>query len=465
MATKKWLCIICGFIYDEAKGWPEDGIAPGTAWEDVPEEWACPECLVGKADFEMIEISDEVAEVVAAVAAAPAEAALQPVVIVGSGHAGYQLAAALRALSPDVPITVFTGDDGAIYSKPMLSCALGKGKTAQQLRQSSALAWEQALNVRVYPHTRVLAIDRQQRQIETSIGAYPYGRLVLATGAEPVRPVIAGDESGLISVNSLADYARFRDAIADKRHVTILGDGLIGCEFAHDLAEAGYDVTVVGLGRWPMSTLLPQSVGEKLQQALGALGVQWCLNATVTAARRVAEEGLELTLSNGQRLVTDAALSAIGLRPSIGLAQACGLETGKGIRVSACGQSSDPAIFALGDCAEYPGGWQPYIAPINQAIPALARSLTGALTPANLSPAPVIVKTPCMPLAFHPATRPGQWHSERHGDDLMAFHYDDSGTISGFALLGPSVQHHRSAWMAELLSPDGATPATDKELL
>ena len=80
-------------------------------------------------------------------------------------------------------------------------------------------------------------------------------------------------------------------------------------------------------------------------------------------------------------------------------------------------------------------------------------------------PAPVIVKTPCMPLAFHPATRPGQRHSERHGNDLMAFHYDDSGIISGFALLGPSVQHHRSAWMAELLSPNSATPTTDKELL
>lgn len=465
MAHKKWLCIICGFIYDEAKGWPEDGIAPGTAWEDVPEAWACPECLVGKADFEMIEISEEVAEVFSAVAAAPAEAALQPVVIIGSGHAGYQLTAALRALSPTLPITVFTGDDGALYSKPMLSCALGKDKTAHQLRQSTALEWEQALNVRVYPHTRVHAIDREKRQIETSIGTCSYGRLVLATGAEPIRPAIAGDASGLISVNGLADYARFRDAIAGKRHVTILGDGLIGCEFAHDLAEAGYDVTVVGLGRWPMSTLLPESVGARLQHSLSALGVQWCLNATVTAARSIGEEGLELTLSNGQRLITDAALSAIGLRPSIGLAQDCGLATGKGIRVSDCGQSSDEAIFALGDCAEYPGGWRPYIAPINQAIPALARSLTGALTPADLTPAPVIVKTPCMPLAFHPATRPGQWHSERHGDDLMAFHYDDSGTVSGFALLGPSVQHHRSAWMAELLGTGSALQTTDKELL
>ena len=53
---KKWQCIVCGFIYDEAEGWPEDGIAPGTSWEDVPDDWMCPECGVGKEDFEMIEL-------------------------------------------------------------------------------------------------------------------------------------------------------------------------------------------------------------------------------------------------------------------------------------------------------------------------------------------------------------------------------------------------------------------------
>nr|CAA6818008.1 MAG: Rubredoxin [uncultured Thiotrichaceae bacterium] len=53
---KKWLCVICGLIYDEAEGWPDDGIAPGTQWEDVPDDWTCPDCGVGKEDFEMIEM-------------------------------------------------------------------------------------------------------------------------------------------------------------------------------------------------------------------------------------------------------------------------------------------------------------------------------------------------------------------------------------------------------------------------
>ncbi len=62
---KKWLCVICGLIYDEALGWPDDGIVAGTRWEDVPEDWLCPECKVGKADFEMIEISEPVKAVAA----------------------------------------------------------------------------------------------------------------------------------------------------------------------------------------------------------------------------------------------------------------------------------------------------------------------------------------------------------------------------------------------------------------
>lgn len=55
-SVKKWQCVVCGWIYDEAQGWPEDGIEPGTAWEDVPEDWVCPDCGVGKEDFEMIEV-------------------------------------------------------------------------------------------------------------------------------------------------------------------------------------------------------------------------------------------------------------------------------------------------------------------------------------------------------------------------------------------------------------------------
>ncbi|WP_442604707.1 FAD-dependent oxidoreductase [Oceanimonas pelagia] len=449
---KKWLCIICGLIYDEAKGWPSDGIAPGTRWEDVPDDWLCPDCLVGKADFEMIEITDDAPAPVAAVAEAETPAVapvLEPVVIIGTGHGGYQLAAALRARSPELPITLFTADDGALYSKPALSNALALGKDGDGLVSETALAWEQRLGVRVYPHTRVEKIDRENKRLHTSIGEYPYGRLVLATGAAAIEIPVAGEQSAMVSVNDLLDYRRFRERLAGKRHVTILGDGLIGCEFANDLAAQGISVTVVGLGQWPMERLIPQPLGEALQRALSGLGVEWALQNSIT--RIDAEgEGYRLQLQSGDELTTDLVLSAVGLRPNTGLAQAAGLATGRGISVDLAHATSDPAIFALGDCAEVAGQWAPYIAPINQAIPALVETLLGRPTQASLKDSPVLVKTPVLPLSVQPAVGPGEWRVEAHGEELAAGFYGSDGSLNGFALLGRELQSQRSQWLEQL---------------
>ena len=449
---KKWLCIICGLIYDEAKGWPADGIAPGTAWEDVPDDWVCPDCLVTKADFEMLEITDEEPAPLAAVADAVTPAAgpaLEPVVIIGTGHGGYQLAAALRARSPELPITLFTADDGALYSKPALSNALALGKDGDSLVSEPALAWEQRLGVRVYPHTRVERIDRENKRLHTSIGEYPYGRLVLATGASPIVIPVEGEQTAMLSVNDLADYRRFRQQLAGKKHVTILGDGLIGCEFANDLAAQGIGVTVVGLGQWPMERLIPQPLGLALQQALSGLGVEWALQDSI-ARIDACGEGYRLQLQGGRQLDTNLVLSAVGLRPNTALAQAAGLSTGRGISVDLEHRTSDPAIFALGDCAEVDRQWAPYIAPINQAIPALVDSLLGQPARAALKATPVLVKTPVLPLSVLPAPAPGEWKVESHGNELAAGCYGPDGTLTGFALLGHGLQGQRSRWLEQL---------------
>ena len=102
----RWECIVCGLIYDEKEGWPEDGIAPGTKWEDVPEDWTCPDCGVGKADFELIPGSD--AEDSAAAsddAESSAATSARHVVVIGSGLAGYGLVRELRRKDEGVAIT------------------------------------------------------------------------------------------------------------------------------------------------------------------------------------------------------------------------------------------------------------------------------------------------------------------------------------------------------------------------
>ncbi|URQ96576.1 FAD-dependent oxidoreductase [Vibrio sp. SCSIO 43097] len=469
---RKWLCIICGLIYDEAQGWPSDGIAPGTAWEDVPDDWLCPDCLVGKADFEMIEITDDAPlEEVAAVSSVSVEASVQPntaqplpsevtqpvfsndpIVIIGSGHSGYQLAAALRAQSETVAITIFTSDDGALYSKPALSNALVMNKDGDALQSESALEWESRLNIRVYPHTRVEQIDRANSTLHTSIGKYAYSRLVLATGASPIEIPIEGDRSWVMSVNDLVDYRRFRSELQDKKRIAILGDGLIGCEFANDLIESGYEVTVIGLGQWPMERLIPQQLGESLQSALADRGVQWALQDSIVRIEPRSESSVVLHLNSGKQIEADLVLSAVGLKPNVSLAERAGLEVGRGIKVNQFGQTSDENIYSLGDCVETEQGWQPYIAPINQMIPSVAKSLLGDITPTSLTPTPVIVKTPILPLTIFPvaAEEQGQWYIENQADELTAAFYSPEGAMLGFALLGRKVQSLRGPWLDQL---------------
>ncbi|QBE61811.1 FAD-dependent oxidoreductase [Pseudoduganella lutea] len=452
---KTWLCIICGLVYDEAKGWPEDGIAPGTRWEDVPDDWLCPDCKVGKADFEMLDVSVPVAAVAAAplqekavTAAVAAVVPRQPVVIVGSGHAGYGLAAALRRNDPTAEIRVVTADDGFVYSKPALSIGMAQGRAADAMATESPLAIEQRLGIRVYPHCRVERIDAQARRLQTSLGEMTYGQLVLACGARPVRPAIDGEADAVLSVNDLQEYRRFRERLAGARRVAILGDGLIGCEFANDLAAAGIEVTVVGLGRWPMERLLPAQAGQRLQDALSGLGVRWRLNTTVRRIDRAAD-GYRLALADGRQVDADLVLSAIGLRADVSLAADAGIATGCGIQVDAHLRTSQPGIHALGDCIEIDGCLLPYLTPINQGIQALARTLLGQPTAVAYPLMPVTVKTPVMPLCLlapAPGTA-GAWQCTPTSDGLQCAFHDTQGALRGFVLLGAAAQAQRNAFL------------------
>jgi rubredoxin-NAD+ reductase len=452
---KTWLCVVCGLIYDEALGWPDDGIVAGTRWDAVPQDWKCPECGVGKDDFEMLDISPVVAAVtstalpsVAAVAPMQAVQVRQPIVIIGSGYAGYGLAQALRRADPQVEIRVLTQESGHLYSKPALSIGLAQGKSAALLSGESALAIEQRLKIRVYPHCTVERIDSAARRLYTNIGEMDYGQLVLASGAAPIRLPIEGDTAALLSVNNLHDYQRFRERLVGVRRVAILGDGLIGCEFANDLASSGFSVSVIGLGQWPMERLLPVEAGHQLQAALGELGVSWHLQNTLQRIESV-EQGYRLTLADGQCLEADLVLSAVGLRPNLSLAETAGIAVGRGIQVDAQLQCSQPGIYALGDCIEIDGQLLPYLAPINQGIQALSKTLLGQPTAVSYPLMPVTVKTPAAPLCLLPPAVgiTGEWRCTATDDGLSGGFYDAEGTLHGFVLLGRHAHVQRNSWL------------------
>lgn len=361
---------------------------------------------------------------------------MPPIVIVGSGLAGWTVVRELRKLDPSVPVTLVTADSGDFYAKPMLSNALAQGKTPAQLVGTAAEAMAAQQGADLLAQTRAHGIDRSRKVLLTDRGEVPYSRLVLALGADPIRLTLAGDVAeAVLSVNDLADYARFREALGGARSIAILGAGLIGCEFANDLAYAGHAVTVLDPAASPLASLLPQPAGEALLAPLEALGVSWRLGRAVKAVDRDGP-GYRLTLDNGDIVAADLVLSAVGLRPRIALAQEAGLAVNRGIVADACLRTSDADIFTLGDCAEIEGQVRPYVLPIMHAARALARTLAGTPTPVAFPPMPVVIKTPACPVAVQPVARDaaGKWEVTADARGVKGLFRDSRQRLQGFAL-------------------------------
>ena len=363
---------------------------------------------------------------------------MHPIVIIGSGLAGYTLARELRKRNKELPLTLVTADDGAFYSKPNLSNALAQGKTAAQLASASAEKMAADLHADIRTQTRITAIDRVGKTVSTDQGEVPYSRLVLALGADPFAHGLTGTAADrVMSVNDLADYGRFRASLADNKRVILLGGGLIGCEFAHDLAHAGYSVDVIHLGTWALDRLVPREMGQALAAALEAEGVRWHFGRR---AQTVEQSGsaLRVMLDNGEAEEGDLVLSAIGLKPRTALAQAAGLAVKRGITVDRTLATSDPDIYAIGDCAEVEGFVLPFVQPLMQQARALAATLAGELTRVSYPAMPVVVKTPSYPLAVLPPApgTEGGWQVECGAGGICALHQDTAGVMQGFALSG-----------------------------
>jgi len=363
---------------------------------------------------------------------------MHPIVIVGSGLAGYTLLKEIRKRDAAVPVTLVTADDGAFYSKPNLSNALTAGKTAAALASASAEKMANSQNATVLTHTRVTAIDTQARRIRTDGGELAYSKLILALGADPFPHGLSGSgAAGVLAVNDLADYAAFRAALDGRKRVIVLGGGLIGCEFANDLAHAGFAVDVVHLGEWPLERLLPVEAGRRLADSLAALGVTWHFGRSGKSVERTAN-GYRIELDNGEAIEAEVVLSAIGLRPRTRLAQEAGIAAGRGIQVDALLQTSAPDVYALGDCAEVDGVNLPYVQPLMVQARALAATLAGTPTPVVYPAMPVMVKTPAHPVAVLPP-KPGAqggWQVECGDSGVCALHVDAAGRLQGFALTG-----------------------------
>ncbi len=361
-----------------------------------------------------------------------------PIVIVGTGLAGYSLAREFRKLDPNTPVLMVTADDGISYSKPMLSTGFTKNKDAEGLAQASTDAMAAQLGVRIRTFTTVTGIDPGAHRLRLGDAWLDYRKLVLAWGADVIRLSLEGDgQDRVFAINDLVDYRAFRQALAGGRRVAIMGAGLIGCEFANDLRNGGYEVEVIAPSETVMPGLLPEAAARAVQTSLADLGVRFHLGTLVQRIDR-AGRGVSLSLANGARLEADLVISAVGLRPRTQLARDAGLAVGRGIRVNRALETSAPDVYALGDCAEVDGHVLLYVLPLMASAKALAKTLAGERTEVRYGAMPVMVKTPCCPTAVCPPPEgaEGEWQVEQDGTDVRALFRGPGGELLGFALTG-----------------------------
>jgi len=286
------------------------------------------------------------------------------IVIIGGTACGPKAAARARRCDPHVPITL-------IEQGPSLStatCGLpyyisGVIKDEGPMVARPPEHFRDVLGMTVLNNTRATAIDRQQRTVAVTDlktgkdATIKYDKLVLATGSAPVRPDWPGASlKGIFTLSDLPDANAIKRyiAAAKTKEAVIVGAGLIGLEMAEALATLGLKVTVLEALGWPLPQLLDEDMAAPLAKHLESKGVGLRCGERVTGFSGDKKGCVAGVLTGGGEVRAGLALLSLGVRPEVGLARAAGLETGArgGIRVNEYLETSDPAIYAGGDCVE-----------------------------------------------------------------------------------------------------------------
>lgn len=281
----------------------------------------------------------------------------EEIVIVGAGQAGAQVAQSLRQGGFEGPLRLIGEEAHPPYQRPPLSKKFLAGEVGPEGLWLRPPAFFETNKIDHIPSTRVVSVDRAGKRLHLKNGdTLSYGKLVLATGTSARSiPLEGADKTGVATLRSIADVDAIREGMKEAARVAIIGAGYIGLEVAAVAKALGKEVSVIEAQDRPMKRVVSEIVSDFFTRLHGYNGIDLRLNTGVEAI--VGEEkATGVRLSGGEVIDAGLVLIAVGAEPNDHLAAECGLEVDNGILVDGTGQTSDPDIYAVGDCTRFYSG-------------------------------------------------------------------------------------------------------------
>jgi len=308
-------------------------------------------------------------------------------VVIGNGMAGTRAVEELLDRAPDrYAIVVFGAEPQPSYNRILLSSVLAGEKRIGDI-VTHPLGWYEANGVALIAGDPVAAIDREAKTVRAASGiCLGYDKLLLSTGSKPIAlPVPGLTLPGVCAFRDIADVETMIAAARLHRRAVVIGGGLLGLEAAWGLQRHGMAVTVVHLMPTLMERQLDATAAGLLQRDLARRGIEFRTNAQ-TEEILGTERAEGVGLADGSEVAGDLVVMAIGTRPNIDLARAAGLDINRGIVVGDDLRTSDPAIYAIGECVEHNGQTFGLVAPLWEQAKICAARLAGDPYAAYLPP-------------------------------------------------------------------------------
>jgi 3-phenylpropionate/trans-cinnamate dioxygenase ferredoxin reductase component len=283
--------------------------------------------------------------------------AARKIVVVGGGPAGVAAALAAKQQDAAADVVLLNDEPHEPYEKPPLSKAVLVGKLMPEDTPTAGPKGVAGAGVALRAGTRVEAIDRGAHSVVTAAGEHiDYDTLVLATGSlNRVLPMFPSARKGIYYLRTEAEARALKGHLHQSRSLLVIGGGLIGLEVAASAAELGVGVTVIEVAPRILARVCDEETSALIAARHQAQGVDIRVGTAASALRDMPDGRLAVETKAGDTFTADLVVVGIGVAPDDRLAQAAGLAAQDGIIVDDHGRTSDPAIFAAGDCTRFPG--------------------------------------------------------------------------------------------------------------